>query len=84
MPQSQVNVRLDSRKLEVLEAAAFVDGRSVGELIRSAIEELADSLHDEVAVQLAIQARDAHARTTPKSSVVGFPTKHRSKPASTA
>jgi hypothetical protein len=74
--QSQVNVRLDSRKLETLEAAAFVDGRSVGDLIRAAIEDLADEMQEEVAVQLAIQARDQRQRA-PESSVVGFPTKHR-------
>jgi uncharacterized protein (DUF1778 family) len=78
MPQSQVNVRLDSRKLEILEAAAFVDGRSVGELIRDAIEDLADELQEQVAVQLAIQARDQHLRA-PEKTVVGFPTKHRSR-----
>lgn len=81
MAQSQVNVRLDSRKLESLEAAAFVDGRSVGDLIRSAIEDLADRLEEEVAVQLAIQARDQRQRA-PESSVVGFPTKHRARGAS--
>jgi hypothetical protein len=76
MPQSQVNVRVDSRKLEILEAAAFVDGRSVGELVRSALEDLADQLHEDVAVQLAIQARDARQRA-PAPTVIGFPTKHR-------
>ena len=76
MAQSQVNVRLDSRKLEALEAAAFVDGRSVGDLIRAAIEDLADRLQEEVSVQLAIQARDQHERGS-QSTVVGFPTKHR-------
>jgi hypothetical protein len=78
MAQSQVNVRLDSRKLETLEAAAFVDGRSVGDLIRAAIEDLADRLQEEVAVQLAIQARDQRSRT-PQPTVVGFPTKHRGR-----
>lgn len=81
MAQSQVNVRVDSRKLETLEAAAFVDGRSVGDLIRAAIEDLADRLQDEVAVQLAIQARDRR-QEAPRSSVVGFPTKHRTGRAS--
>lgn len=81
MAQSQVNVRLDSRKLETLEAAAFVDGRTVGDLIRAAIEDLADRLQDEVAVQLAIQARDARSRVA-KPTVVGFPTKHRARRAS--
>jgi hypothetical protein len=77
MPQSQVNVRVDSRKLEVLEAAAFVDGRSVGDLVRAAIEDLADQLHEQVPVQLAIQARDEHLRGVEKTNVAGFPTKHR-------
>jgi uncharacterized protein (DUF1778 family) len=76
LAQSQINVRMDSRKLEVLEAAAFVDGRSVGDLVRAAIEDLADSLHDQVPVQLAIQARDQHLRAA-KTNVAGFPTKHR-------
>lgn len=76
MPQSQLNIRIDSRKLEVLEAAAFVDGRSVADLVRSAVEELADELHDQAAVQLAIQARDEHVRV-PRGNVAGFPTKHR-------
>jgi hypothetical protein len=79
--QSQVNVRLDSRKLETLEAAAFVDGRSVGDLIRSAIEDLATRMQDETAVQLAIQARD-HRQRGSQSSVIGFPTKHRAGQAS--
>lgn len=83
MPQSQVNVRVDSRKLEVLEAAAFVDGRSVGDLVRAAVEDLADQLHEQVAVQLAIQARDEHARGV-KTNVTGFPTKHRGARASNA
>ncbi len=81
MAQSQVNVRLDSRKLETLEAAAYVDGRTVGDLIRAAIEELADRLQDEVAVQLAIQARDQRLRASDQT-VVGFPTKHRTRRAS--
>lgn len=81
MAQSQVNVRLDSRKLETLEAAAFVDGRSVGDLIRAAVEDLADLLQDDVAVQLAIQARDERQRKS-RSTVVGFPTKHRAGRAS--
>lgn len=76
MAQSQINVRVDSRKLEVLEAAAFVDGRTVGDLVRAAIEDLADTVHEQAAVQLAIQARDEHLRA-PKSNVTGFPTKHR-------
>ena len=76
MAVSQVNVRVDSRKLEVLEAAAFVDGRSVPDLVRTAIEELADQLGEQIAVQLAIQARDEHVRAQ-KPNVTGFPTKHR-------
>jgi len=74
--QSQVNVRIDSRKLEILEAAAFVDGRSMGDLVRGAVEDLADHLYEQAAVQLAIQARDEHAGK-PKSNLAGFPTKHR-------
>ncbi len=81
MAQSQVNVRVDSRKLEILEAAAFVDGRSVSDLVRSAIEELADLLNEEGAVQLALRARDEHLRK-PNANVVGFPTKHRGERAS--
>jgi|GEM_PF-5813534 len=81
MAQSQVNVRLDSRKLETLEAAAFVDGRTVGDLIRAAMEDLADRLQEEVAVQLAIQARDERSRAS-NPTVVGFPTKHRARRAS--
>jgi uncharacterized protein (DUF1778 family) len=81
MAQSQVNVRVDSRKLEALEAAAFVDGRSVGDLIRSAIEDLADLLQERASVQLAIQARDEHERTD-RPKIVGFPTKHRAGRAS--
>ncbi|MDT7713796.1 MAG: hypothetical protein QOG46_2703 [Pseudonocardiales bacterium] len=76
MAQSQVNIRVDSRKLEILEAAAFVDGRSVGDLVRAAVEDLADRLHEQAAVQLAIQARDTHLRA-PKTNLAGFPTKHR-------
>jgi uncharacterized protein (DUF1778 family) len=76
VPQSQINVRIDSRKLEILEAAAFVDGRSVGDLVRAAIHDLADACHEQVPVQLALQARDEHLRT-PASNVAGFPTKHR-------
>ena len=76
MAQSQINVRVDSRKLEILEAAAFVDGRTVGDLVRAAVEDLADALHEKPPVQLAIQARDEHLRTT-RSNVAGFPTKHR-------
>ena len=61
----------------------FVDGRSVGDLIRAAIEDLAEHLQDAVAVQLAIQARDEHQRAT-QSKVVGFPTKYRAGRASVA
>lgn len=77
MAQSQINVRVDSRKLEVLEAAAYVDGRTVGDLVRGAIEDLADSLGEAAAVQLALQARDEHVRGHNRRNVVGFPTKHR-------
>jgi hypothetical protein len=65
---------LYSRKLEILETATFVDGRTVGHLIRAVIEGLAERLHDEVAVQLAIQARDERSRAS-KPTVVGFPTR---------
>ena len=76
MAQSQVNIRMDSRKLEVLEAAAYVDGQTVPEFLRAAIEALVTELLDQVPVQLAIQARDARAREA-RGNVAGFPTKHR-------
>jgi uncharacterized protein (DUF1778 family) len=76
LAQSQINVRIDSRKLEILEGAAYVDGRTVGDLVRAAVEDLADSLYDLAAVQLAIQARDEHVRSRNRN-IAGFPTKHR-------
>jgi uncharacterized protein (DUF1778 family) len=76
MAVSQVNIRLDSRKLEILEAAAFVDGRSVPEFVRATIEGLADQLADDPAVLLALQARDERSRRA-APNIAGFPTKHR-------
>lgn len=76
MAQSQVNVRIDSRKVEVLEAAAFVDGKTLAEFVRTAVEGLADRLGDDAAIQLALQARDHRARR-PRTNLTGFPTKHR-------
>lgn len=78
MAQSQVNIRMDSRQLEVLEAAAFVDGRSVPDLIRAALDDLAKELGEQAPVQLALQARDERMRQS-RGNVRGFPTKHRAQ-----
>lgn len=60
--QEQVNVRIDSDLLEVLEAAAFVERASVAELARGAIEALAQNYRSQSRVQLAIQAREVEEK----------------------
>ncbi len=75
MAVTQVNVRLDASKLEVLEAAAFVDGRSVPDLVRAAIEDLADRFSELASVQKAMEARQTHTAAERRSNVTAFPTK---------
>jgi hypothetical protein len=56
---------MDQDAFDVLEAAAFVQGASLPDLIRPHIEALTASLVQEHAVQTALRAREEHraART---------------------
>ncbi|MFI4990327.1 MAG: hypothetical protein ACHQHO_05365 [Solirubrobacterales bacterium] len=60
MAQKQLNVRMDDATFDVLEAAAFVRGASLPDLIRPQIEALADSLAGEHAIKTALLAREEH------------------------
>jgi hypothetical protein len=57
MAQGQVNARVGVRIQEILEAAAFAHSKSVGEVVRPAIEALAAELEQEPAVKTALRAR---------------------------
>ena len=61
MATGQVNSRIDADLQQVLEAAAWVEGKSVGELIRGPVEELARRLSNDRQVKLALQARAERA-----------------------
>jgi hypothetical protein len=63
VPQEQVNVRVDAELVRVLEAAAFVEGASVAELARGAIENLARRYSTDQAVQSALEARRLRSRS---------------------
>ncbi len=67
-PQEQINVRIDTNLVEVLEAAAFVERATVAELARGAIETLARRYRTEAAVQGALQARRTLAVGDAKST----------------
>lgn len=69
--QKQLNVRMDAANFDVLEAAAFVYGTSLPDLIRPHIEALIEGLVREHAVQTALRAREEHraARTGKLSSL---------------
>lgn len=60
MSQKQLNVRLDEATFDVLEAAAFVRGASLPDIIRPQIEALAETLAQEHAIQTALRARQEH------------------------
>lgn len=62
IPQEQVNVRVDSELVEILEAAAYIERASVSELVRGAIEVLARTYASEQRVQTALKARSAQAK----------------------
>jgi hypothetical protein len=51
---------MDEGTFDVLEAAAFVHGASLPDIIRPEIEALADALIQELAVQTALRARQEH------------------------
>ncbi len=63
MAQRQVNVRVDDATFGVLEAAAFLEGASLPDLIRPRIEAAARDYADEHAVQTALRAREEHLAT---------------------
>jgi len=58
MSQRQLNVRLDAATFDILEAAAFIDGVSLPDVIRPVIDALASELGTDPAVQLALRARE--------------------------
>jgi hypothetical protein len=59
----QLNLRIDSDTFDVLEAVAFLEGLSLPELIRPAVENLAKELRADPAVQLALRARAERTAT---------------------
>ncbi|HLL92836.1 MAG TPA: hypothetical protein VK252_07830 [Solirubrobacteraceae bacterium] len=58
MAQRQLNVRMDQATFDTLEAAAFLEGVSLPEVIRPLIEKLAAELASDHAVQIALRARE--------------------------
>jgi hypothetical protein len=60
MAQRQLNVRLDEKTFSVLEAAAFVEGTSLPDVIRPQLEALAERFSREHAVETALRAREEH------------------------
>jgi hypothetical protein len=71
MAQRQLNVRLDEETFSLLEAAAFVEGSSLPEIIRPQLEALAQAYSRQHAVKTAIRAREEHraSRTGKLSSL---------------
>lgn len=61
---SQVNIRLDARLCDRLDAIAFVRRSSVGAVARIAIEEFVDAHVSDPGVREALEARAAHDRAT--------------------
>lgn len=61
MSQRQVNVRLEADIVDVLAAAAFIDGVSTGELLRPYLRSLADELARDPQVMAAVRARRERA-----------------------
>jgi hypothetical protein len=76
MPQRQLNVRMDGGTFDLLEAAAFVEGISLPEVIRPVIEALANELGADPAVQLALRAREERAAAR-SGKLTRLPTRHR-------
>lgn len=60
MGQKQLNVRVDEATLTRFEAAAFVRGISLPELVRPYLESLGDGFSEEQAVQTALRGRQEH------------------------
>jgi hypothetical protein len=58
MAQPQVNVRVSAEALETLEAAAFVQRKSVGELVRGHVESVARGLRTAPGVAAALRGRE--------------------------
>jgi hypothetical protein len=52
-----VNVRLDTDDVDVIEAAAFSERRSVAEFLKPLLEQLASELRADPAVQMALRSR---------------------------
>ncbi len=63
MAHRQLNIRLDAAKFDVLEAAAFIDGVSLPEIIRPVLDALASKLAADPTVQLALRAREERSAT---------------------
>jgi hypothetical protein len=61
--QRQLNIRVDGVKFDVLEAAAFIDGVSLPEIIRPVLDALANDLAADPTVQLALRAREERSAT---------------------
>ncbi len=57
MSQRQINIRLSSEVVDVLEAAAFARRMSVPELLKPLIEAEADALRASSAIQAALRGR---------------------------
>jgi hypothetical protein len=55
---------MEDDTFDVLEAAAFVRGLSLPEVIRPQIEALVNSLVDDHAIKTALRARQEHRATT--------------------
>jgi hypothetical protein len=71
MAQRQLNVRVDAATFDALEAAAFVEGISLPDVIRPHIETFARALAQEGPVQNALRAREEYrAFNTGKLSVL--------------
>lgn len=57
MAHAQVNARVSAEIQEILEAAAYAQRKAVGEVVRPAIEQLAQELAEVPAVKTALRAR---------------------------
>jgi hypothetical protein len=60
----QINIRIDAARLDVLEAAAFVHGVAVRELVLEAVGNAIDGYERMPTVKKALQARAEQAHAT--------------------
>ena len=68
MGQRQVNVRLDDADIEILEAAAFLDGRTLSDEARTALLSHVAEVRRDPLVKKALEVRAERAKAKAKAA----------------